>query len=502
MTKRIDFIKILFVGLLLFIIIFPVSYSINFKQDDDWIYYKQVKSILKGNMKLNSYIEATFYVQGFMGAAFARVFSLERLPVLTLFVSILNFIIFTLLIYKFYIKRLKESLMIGLLFFFVPINIFSMLGFMTENYFLLFFLTTLFFIESFLSTHKRIYFILINVSAILGFFVRQVSIISLIAFILYLVVMKRFKYALMETGISAALLGIYFFLFNLTDTMKDNHAFRFENLLNIRNSFTLAHIFLFYTVCFVLPLIFTIFFKKKKVLLLSTALLIVLFIFKTMEMFPLSGVMSKSGFFTGDALGIKYQIRVENYVYALWQRLAEIGIFLSGLILLFKRKKLINYYLFYIFLYIGVMLVMVNVYDRYAQPLIAAFLIFLALLFDGLRFDKIQTVVFSVGLILMMIYSYNFGMDFFLLNKRLWDYSNNFSKTQHVNKNDISAGYGWNRVYYNGEDSYKYVFNFQEKDTDTELKCCYTILDTLYIKYPFNFFEDPKVYFYNRLAYW
>ena len=501
MTKRLDFIKILFVGLLLFIIIFPISYNINFKQDDDWIYYKQVRSILKGNMELNSYIEATFFVQGFMGAVFTRVFSLNKLPVLTLFVSILNFIIFTSLIYKFYIKRLKESLMIGMLFFFVPINIFSMLGFMTENYFLLFFLTTLFFIECFLSTNKKIYFILINLSAILGFFVRQVSIISLIAFILYLVATKRFKHALMETGISVALLGIYFFLFNLTDTMKDNHAFRFENLLNIRNSFTLIHIFLFYAVCFVLPLIFTVFIKQKKVLFISVSLLIILFLFKAPEMFLLSGVMSESGFFTGDALGIKYQIRAENYVYAFWQRLAEIGIFLSALFLFFKRKKLLNYYLFYIFLYIGVMLVMVNVYDRYTLPLVVVFLILLTSLFDELRFDKIQTLVFSIGLILMMIYSYNFGMDFFLLNKRLWDYSNSFSKTQHVNKNDISAGYGWNRVYYNGANSYKYIFNFQEKNTDTELKCCYSVLDTLYIKYPFNFFKDPKVYFYNRRAY-
>ena len=255
MSKRIDLLKIFLVGLLLFALIFPLSYKINFFQNDDWVYYKQVTNFLNKDFVLDKSLEAAFYTQGFMAMGFARMFSLVRLPILTLLVSVLNFIIFTIIVYRFYVKKLIDSLLIGLTFFFAPLHIYSALGFMTDNYFLLFLLLTLLFSEYYLNTNKKIYFVLVNMSALAGFFVRQLSVISLLALITQLVIKKKYVSACIQTLLTSALLVYYFKYFPTTSEMNKYQGFRYTNLTNFGQLFTLNYVFVFYALCFVLPIL-------------------------------------------------------------------------------------------------------------------------------------------------------------------------------------------------------------------------------------------------------
>lgn len=72
----------------------PISLGIDFKQNDDWHYYNLVENFQNGNYKLDPITSVTFYTQGFIGLIFSKLFSVEKLPILTLIISIANFLIF------------------------------------------------------------------------------------------------------------------------------------------------------------------------------------------------------------------------------------------------------------------------------------------------------------------------------------------------------------------------------------------------------------------------
>ena len=58
---------------LLFIIILPLSSTVQFYQNDDWAHISVVRDFLSGNFKLDGYIGPTFYTQGLLGMIFAKI---------------------------------------------------------------------------------------------------------------------------------------------------------------------------------------------------------------------------------------------------------------------------------------------------------------------------------------------------------------------------------------------------------------------------------------------
>src|SRR5690606_35407441 len=95
-----DFIKshiILFTTIALFFVFLPLSLSIDFMQHDDWNRYQTVGRFLLGDFRLLEVTATTFYTQGFIGLVFAKLFSVEKLPILTLIFGCLNLLLFSLI---------------------------------------------------------------------------------------------------------------------------------------------------------------------------------------------------------------------------------------------------------------------------------------------------------------------------------------------------------------------------------------------------------------------
>ena len=107
-------------------------------QNDDWVYYDNVDNFIKGNFLLSQLTAPTFYLQGLIAAAYSKIFGLDNLPRLTLIFSIGNFFIFAKILKKVGNLKFLNSTLISLIFFFNPLHFYSLLGFMTEIYFMFF----------------------------------------------------------------------------------------------------------------------------------------------------------------------------------------------------------------------------------------------------------------------------------------------------------------------------------------------------------------------------
>ena len=57
--------KLFLVAFFIFIVLLPVSYYINFYQNDDWCYYATVENFMRGDFTLHPYVGPTLYLQAF-----------------------------------------------------------------------------------------------------------------------------------------------------------------------------------------------------------------------------------------------------------------------------------------------------------------------------------------------------------------------------------------------------------------------------------------------------
>src|SRR3989344_6811293 len=206
--------KLFFVYLTIFILLLPVAFNINYQQNDDWVYYNSASSFLKGIIAVHPYSAASFYSIGFLASIFANVFGIEKIPVLTLFVSLLSIFILNLIIIKYYKTKFNDSVIISFLILVNPLFVYSMWGFMTENYFLFFFLSALYFIFDFNSGVKqKLNFTLANLFIVISYSAHQLGLIISLALIFNLIQTKKYKYAIIQSLIFLALLVYHFFIF-------------------------------------------------------------------------------------------------------------------------------------------------------------------------------------------------------------------------------------------------------------------------------------------------
>lgn len=514
-----SFLVILLTATLLFIFLLPISANINFMQNDDWVYYRQVGEFLKGNFVLHRYIETTFYTQGLMGAGFAKIFGIAKLPVLTLIVSVLNYFIFTFIIRRFYLKNTFDSVIAGLIFFWSPLHIYSILGFMSENYFIFFTLLTFLFAQYFLEKYGWKYLVLFNLVLVLGFFSKQLIVVSAVALILHLLISKKLVAAATQFVFTATLLGYYFWLFPLTSEMKSYQAFDFVNLLNVQKTYNNIYIYLMYGLFFMLPfvglLISTTFkntpYPKTKLAKIALALFCVSISFvvttklftpqqtsKTTMYYNESG-LTNNGFFSGSTIGgkNKYTIKFGDGVYKTWDTLARIGLAIAVVALVFLNIKMLNYYSIYTIIYTGFMCIMQVVYDRYLMILTPVLILCVIGISKITKFTVSQRVINIAFLLLIVVYSYNYMMDFFLINWNMWHKANLLTERRGIRPERISAGYAWQKTHKNLKNDWRYIFSFENK-TQNPFYTNYTVIDTITPNYPLNIFNQPIMYLYRK----
>ena len=232
--------KILVVAVALFLILFPLADIINFQQNDDWIYHKMLERFISGNFRLLESTEAMFYTQGILSLGFSKAFGLASIPVLTLVISVLNFFVFTHIVYKFYLKKVSHAVLVGLLFFLNPTHVYSMWGFMTDNYFIFFLLASIYFAQSVLEDDRGTVksFTLANIFIVLGFFSRQFSALTSVTFVFALLLKRKFKYAAIQAGLFIGLIYYYLYIFPRTYQMKYNQDFKLDNLLDPQRTYS------------------------------------------------------------------------------------------------------------------------------------------------------------------------------------------------------------------------------------------------------------------------
>lgn len=501
----------LITSLLLFIVLFPVSNNINFMQNDDWVYYKQVNSFLQGDYRLDPYIEATFYTQGLLGALFAKMYGIVKLPVLTLIVSVLNYFLFTYMCRRFLLKSTFDSILLGLLVFVSPLHMYSLLGFMTDNFFIFYSLVSLILAQMFLENKNYKHLALFNIAVITGFLGRQLVVIFPIALILQLLVTKKWRHAIMQTLITTLLLVFYFLIFPTTGEMKANHSFNLEKIQNLRVLFSSVYVYLFYGVVFTIPLVSALltrinpFSKIVLTSILSLAILVAIQLIYlpsqnlNPDMYYLGNTVTRDGFFSGSHLraGNKYTIHNEKQIYLVWEYLTKIALSLGIAVVITRYKSFLNLYSLSLIAYMGSMTLLKVVYDRYLT--ILGLLVILIILAGTKNtklpgFTRVVTMLFTV---LLLIYSYNFSIEFFLINNQMWKKANSLVNVQGVKKEKISAGYAWNRMNVNLKRDHRYIFSYEDKEQNPNLSS-YRIIDTIKLNYPLNLFNNPTVYLYKR----
>src|SRR3989344_1029595 len=217
-TKTAVLASLICVLIFTFLYIFLVE-KINFKQNDDWVHDRTVSRFLVGDFTLEPVIGSTFYVQGFVGLVFSLLFGVQKLPVLTYFVSLLNFFIFVKILNRFYKLDCYTSVILSLIIFFNPLHFYLSLGFMIENYLLFFVLLSLYFYLQFDKSLDWKQLILSNLFLAGSFYVKQFGIAVGVVYLIDLLTKRRLKVALIQFIVSLALILSYYLTFPRTPVM-------------------------------------------------------------------------------------------------------------------------------------------------------------------------------------------------------------------------------------------------------------------------------------------
>lgn len=493
-----------------------LSTKINFEQNDDWAFYRAVRSYIAGDFSQNPIqifgkSAPLFYTQGLMALGFASVFSFSSIPSLTAFISALNGFILACILFKFYKRTVVESTILSGLLLFNPIYIYSSLGFMTENYFLFFLLLSIYFYLSFEENPSKKPFVLFNVFMVLGFFVRQFSIFSCGAFAFVLLLKKRYTYFFVQMGITAALIGFYYVYF----LSNDSYSYKGVDLNKARDSvyfITLIFGLLVTFSAYLFPLILG-FARKdlvtnKRFLLLTAVCYIVFFGFFYTKAnpdllnkgeFPFIGnTVERTGFFNSDMHGTKYHFIGIHKLYYYWQAIAVLLAPLVLVAVFASFKKLFGFFGAFLGVYTLTLLFLTKIFDRYLTVFLLIFILFVV--GKNTKFTKIQQGIMAVYVAFIMLLAYQFSWDFVLVRQFAWNRGFSLMEQEQLEPSDLIVTRTWNKTYSVGLDTAYpiYLVSYDSPEILSKKECCRSLVEEKVINYPFNFYVNPKLFLYQR----
>ena len=511
---RLEFKKdliIYIIGIFLFFTIAFLVKDIKFMQNDDWVYYKTVEKFIIGDYHLAEKIGVTFYTQGFLGSVFAYIFGIKNLPFLTLIISVGNFLLISLTLFKKFKIELSTSVLIGLLLFFIPIHFYSVLGFMTENFVLFFILLGIYFVNTFLEKKAALFFICANIAFLAAFFVKQYAIVGFIAFVVILYTKRLYKYFYLGLIFTVSL-NIYYWLYFPSTEIIENQSIRIMNLVDLNYIYSLVFVAGNYAVAMLIPLAYIYVFLNLKLKSKGDQILIVfgsvffmfifrLFFLKTgypMDLFPYIGnSFDKKGFFPGDLTGNKYAWRGVFDVFKFWDYLSLFGVSALFITLISKFNKRIfkdlSFELILFILYFGLCLVSWNLYDRYLLPLI---FIGSLILVKNIKnsFPKYSNYFIFLFVLFLAALDFQFGKDFVNWESYVWNKSLDLASDEKISKSTISATRAWNK-YYGNFNKLKYQFTFDSPGLVDNPN--YELIEVKDFSSSMNIFLNPKVYLYK-----
>lgn len=495
------------ITLALFLILLPLSLKVNFIQNDDWNRTLTTLEFIKGNFTLRPETANTFYLQGLLGMFFSLVTGSTKFPILTLVFSVLNFYIFAKIISKFFTQDKLSVLTLSFLFFLNPFHVYSIWGFMAENFYLFFTLLSVYFFLTATNSLKLKWLIASNIGVALGFFVKQVSIVTGIAYLCYLVASRKWKYALIQLVFTLGIILYYYFLFPRTEEMnvKDITLDKFKDLKFV---FSLGWANLVYTAALSIPLVFLLVIKKitlRKTIILALSvvacLLLVNKYFNPNRIGPgefpfIQNTFTRFGYYTMNIHGTAYQYRFIYDIFTNWQLVATL---LAGLIpgiFIYYIRKQNNVFFYFFGGYMMLMLLISEMFDRYLLPAFPMF-IFLALTLIT-PYKKIYNLFVLPFVLFLGILNYQYSMNFVLSNNYMFAKADELVKTEGITYSQISINRAWRKIHTGKSKVYTFSYdspeigNLEEKD--------YKMVLRHEVTFPFNLHINPYIYLYRNDA--
>lgn len=497
-------------SLVLFLFLLPLSYSINFYQNDDWVYYLNTDCFLHGNFQLHQYLGPTFFLQGILGAIFSKFFGLNHLPILTLIIASLNFYLLAIICFKFLKRTFLESLLGALLFFVTPIHVYLLWGFMTGIYFLFFLLLGIYFFKQYEYTEKNVYLFFTFLISFLGLLVRQTSLIIPLSIGLYLAVNKKYKLSFISFLVFLSFFGYLNYIFPLTAVMK-RAALQYHHLTDINYMYALTYGSILLVVAYLFPMFLAAFdfkqlIKNKWIFIAFILFSIFLFIFLNKYFHPdviswgefpyFENTVERTGFYPRGVHGTKYQFIGNFDLYIYWDIASKILLSLViSYFLLFKKIKL-NIFTFLIGTYVFVLNLTETHYDRYLLELLVLSLLYLYTFIPNL--NKYKLILVSGFILFITFLMYQFTMDFYLVNKYIWNKSVQLVHTENLDPKVIHGTNAWKLLNKNESRAYIYMFSYDSQQINDKFVEQYYLIETHEIEYPLSIFINPRIYLYKH----
>ena len=492
-----------------FLLYLPIVLQINFYQNDDWYYYKQVELFLQFKFRLLNDIAPSFYGAGIPASLFAYFFGLQNIPILTLIVSTLSVFVFLVILkinkitgFAYYLSLLS--------FIFFPIFSYSVLGFMTENYFLLYVLASLLFFNLFINKNNTYLLIFAYLLALLSFFVKQNGIVLLFIYFIYLLYIKNYKQSVIAITLFIGTALFYFFIFPKTFEMTES-KFSILTFLPLNVAYVVYN-----TLCYFLVFSagFFSFIKFKKVKLSKINLMVIavilvtiltqLYFYSKFKLFPYFGnTYSYLGFLYGSIEGPKPAFKFIPSLFILYTYLAPLMLilFLTYLYInnkIFKDK--IAFFYFSSFVVFSVFnQTIAKFYDRYLLIPFVLFLLFLANYFKNYNFKVTNFLVVSPILLANIYLIFVFSIEFVTTNNYAWNKAFSLVNTNKIEPSTVFANGAFNEKYSNkGLNSSKFYISWEKPHSVTSN---FTKIEEHTFKNLNLFVKSPTVYIYKNLNY-
>lgn len=489
----------------LFLLLLPLSLKIDFMQNDDWVYYGMVERFMGGDFRLDPLSAPTFYTQGLLGTAFAFVFSVERLPFLTLAVSVLCFFVLYLILIKHFNQTQITSILLSLFVFFNPLFVYSIWGFMTENYFLLFLLLSVYFYLEAVECWKLRRVALYVLFLFLALNTRQIALVLPLSTLLHSLSVKNRGVFLLNVVV-ALFFAIYLkVIFPGTAEMTEK-GLQFHHLQEFPYVFALIYGSFLLITAFFLPLVIPNFVKlKKSKLLLFLVLAVVFYIFLNKFFDPeklswgefpyLENTFERKGFYPRGVLGTKYHFKYMFDLYRYWDSAAKIvfASFLSAALLKFRKIPVL--WLSFLIIYMGAMVLTETYYDRYLVPVLP---ISIFLILNIFGYGRLQKFLVPPFLAFLVFLNYQFSMDFILVNKYIWNKSKELVVAYEKEPKRIQGTNAWKLKYRNPERNYVFDFTYDNPEVNKPYREWYTLEEVKKIDFPGSLWVNPKVYLYKK----
>jgi hypothetical protein len=485
-------------------------------QNDDWVYYKTIESFLRGIPYIDPYISATFYGQAYLGTAFAKIFGIPKLPILTLIVSVVTIYVFAETIRKFFVKKSLSAILISLFLLFNPFFAYSVWGFMTENYFLVFFIASLYFIERFNNKENEfLSFVFSILCILLSYSVRQFGLITLATFVLWLCLKGKFWYMLIGTIIFSLVITIHFNLLPERWGYFENEL-AISNIRNTRIIFTKCLAFAVYLTAFLFPLVGLSFVKfiniRKWYFWFCVLLSAVSFVYCLKVFYPkvlyntnfyfFENTVTRHGFFSSLYGYNRYRFILSDSFYALWETISKIFIIpitAIGIFTAVRSIKYPNFYLMHIASFVFLLLISPYMYDRYILPLFPLTILFLFSTLHGRLASTVSLVGIGLFLIFLFLYTYNYSLDFVLKNNYIWSRSLELTRKGTILSN-IYATRGWKKYFGESRNDPEFLYGYTNNDRFERInaKEDYILHEQHRLEFPLNLYKDPVVNLYKR----